>query len=212
MPRPLFIAYATPDRPIAQKLFDALAPDAFLDAACLLPGDWWDDVIPKAQASSQVTVALISAKSDQAFYLRNELATAIELSRKGGHKLVPVYLDATPPPYGLARVQSLRLAELGSIEALAGAIRAVLGGSAAPQPTPGVSEADRRMRLYDDLCRLLSSQFDEIIFRLGLPDEHIAPRAEVRARRAMDVILVVQQRGPEMMARLLAEVRRAMGA
>ena len=209
MTRPYFIAYASPDRPVARQLFDALTPHAFLDVVCVQPGDWWDDIIPQAQQAARITVALISAHTDRAFYLRNELATAIELSRRGEHRLVPVYLDSTPAPYGLARVHSLRLSDFGSIQALAGAISGLLDGVPAPGQPPEVSEADHRLRLYENLCRLLSSQLEEIIFRLALPQEHIAPKYEVQAKRAMDVILVAQQRG--VTGQLEMEIRRAMG-
>jgi len=63
--------------------------------------------------------------------------------------------------------------------------------------------------LYDAMCGLMPSQLDEIILRLGLRDEHIAPRLETRAKRAMDVLSLVQQGGPKRMAELQAEVRRA---
>lgn len=63
--------------------------------------------------------------------------------------------------------------------------------------------------LYDAMCGLMPSQLDEIILRMGLRDEHIAPRSETRAKRAMDVLSLAQQGGSNRMAELQAELRRA---
>jgi hypothetical protein len=63
--------------------------------AALLPGDIWDIEIPRAQQVSDVTVVLISSKSEAAYYEREEIAAAINLQLKGAsqHRIVPVYLD-----------------------------------------------------------------------------------------------------------------------
>lgn len=121
-----FLAYASPDQNHAQLLFEALVARArvFLDVRCLAPGDDWGSTIRKAQTSSKVTVVLVSDRVDEAYYQREEIAGAIELSRrKDRHRVVPVYLGASTGidevPYGLRLKQGLWLCEHGDMMGIA---------------------------------------------------------------------------------------------
>lgn len=104
----LFIAYASPDRPHADRLYSMLSTRyrVFLDHRCLLPGDEWGAAIAAAQRDALITVILVSTKSEGAYYQRDEVAAAIDLARRNPdtHRVVPVYLEpavADVVPYGL---------------------------------------------------------------------------------------------------------------
>jgi TIR domain/Tetratricopeptide repeat len=103
-----FLAHAGGDTDFAEALYEGLASKArvFLDSRVLLPGDDWDRELQQAQQESRVTVVLISAQTDEAYYAREEIAAAIELARHDGdrHRVVPIYLNGGTPrpiPYGL---------------------------------------------------------------------------------------------------------------
>jgi hypothetical protein len=92
-----FIAHAGPDQQHAEKLYKFLARNSrvFLDSRELKLGDDWDIELPRAQKKSLVTVVLVSAKTEAAYYLREEIAAAIALARKNAqeHRVVPVFLN-----------------------------------------------------------------------------------------------------------------------
>jgi hypothetical protein len=120
-----FIAHAGGDEGPAGELYDLLSPKSkvFLDSRCLNPGDDWDRELQSAHRSSLVTVVLISAAVDEAHYLREEIAGAVDMARKNNHRVVPVYLDeaaaSQPVPYGLRVKHGLHLQKLGSLEKVA---------------------------------------------------------------------------------------------
>lgn len=114
-----FIVHASADKEIAEKFHDLLAPKAriFLDSKNLLLGDDWDQELASAQSRSLVSIILVSSKTEQAYYQKEEIASAIDMSRRGEdqHRVVPVFLDAGAKdncqiPYGLRRKHSLLLA------------------------------------------------------------------------------------------------------
>ncbi len=93
-----FIAHAGADHEPAKILHRFLIPHArvFLDSECLLHGDDWDLQLPTQQRASMATLVLASANCNQAYYQREEIATAIHLAREDSeaHRVVPIYLDS----------------------------------------------------------------------------------------------------------------------
>ena len=65
-----FIAHAGANNDVAEELYELLAPYSrvFLDCKTLLPGDDWDQELAEAQRCSLVTIVLISADTDRAYY------------------------------------------------------------------------------------------------------------------------------------------------
>ena len=110
-----FIAHAGADTRAAEEIYDYLKPQSrvFLDSRCLKPGDDWPTKLAEAQQESLVTVVLISSKADAAYYQKEEIAAAIQLSREDAsrHRVVPVFLDSETGqpkiPYGLRVKHSL---------------------------------------------------------------------------------------------------------
>ncbi|HEX8871009.1 MAG TPA: hypothetical protein VF821_35435 [Lentzea sp.] len=54
-------------------------------------GDDWGRRLPAAQSRSAVTLVLISQRTGDAVYEVEEIATAIELARRSGDPVQPVY-------------------------------------------------------------------------------------------------------------------------
>lgn len=103
-----FISHAGADAEAAKSLHRLLSTNArvFLDAECLDYGDNWDVLLAAEQKASLVTLVLVSANCDSAYYQREEIASAIQLARKDGeaHRVVPIYLDLHAEeniPFGL---------------------------------------------------------------------------------------------------------------
>jgi len=120
-----FIAHAGGDTAMAETLYERLSTNSrpFLDARCLLPGDDWDVELARAQRASRITVVLVSAQTDAAFYHREEIATALALSRSDpeSHRVVPIVLPGWSDdrmPYGLRVKHRLSLQGSGSIDAV----------------------------------------------------------------------------------------------
>ena len=123
-----FIAHAGPDRDAAHELWKELSSTCrvFLDAESLEYGDDWDLALPEAQRNSRVTVVLVSGRTEKAYYLREEIAAAIAMTRedKDRHRVVPVYLDIPPfddhdVPYGLRPKHGLSISRDGGLKGAA---------------------------------------------------------------------------------------------
>jgi TIR domain len=115
----------------AEALFDRLQPDVrvFLDSRSLQPGDHWHRQIPAAQRASRATVILISVLADAAWYLSDEIVSAIALHRAAPteHLLVPVLLEpGLKLPYGLAAIQAIDATTAGGLDGVAAQLRAVV--------------------------------------------------------------------------------------
>src|SRR5690242_17043326 len=111
-----FIAYAAPDAAIAEQLYDLLAGEStvFLDSRTLRLGDDWDRELAAAQRRAEITLVLVSDHTEEGFYQREEIATAIDMARHGAHRVIPLWLGANRGqniPYGLRIKQGLDLRE-----------------------------------------------------------------------------------------------------
>jgi len=126
-----FIAHASADLHIAEALYTRLVDHArvFLDSKNLLPGDDWDVELSHAQRHSLITVVLVSAATEAAFYQRDEIAAAIAMARdnppsqkKHTHRVIPVYLGEVPDdglPYGLRLKHRITLAGIEGVDVVA---------------------------------------------------------------------------------------------
>ena len=129
-----FIAHAGPDLTVAEALYDLLSGSArvFLDSRSLELGDDWDRELPKAQKDSLITVVLVSSKTGAAYYEREEIRSAIALSRDhpDRYRVVPLSLDdggqSVEPPYGLGVKHGLFLSKEGSLDKTALTLLAAL--------------------------------------------------------------------------------------
>lgn len=82
-------------------------------------GDDWDIELAKAQQNSAITLVLVSAKTERAYYQREEIASAIAMARDENlnHRVIPIYLDNTEDvPYGLRLKQGLKISKSLTID------------------------------------------------------------------------------------------------
>jgi len=160
-----FIAHASSDRDtaIAEELYKLLAPQAkvFLDTECLELGENWDEALALAQKSSLITVVLVSSDTTAAYFQREEIIVALELSKDShSHRVVPVYLDSgmkpADIPYGLRRKHGMILTGDITPKRISARLlrtldyhRTVLLGRI-PDDVIIVEEADSSLRRYGD--------------------------------------------------------------
>jgi hypothetical protein len=211
----LFLAHPSADKPSARALYDLLQPDVrvFLDERSLPPGAHWDQEIPTAP---RATVVLISSHADTAWYLRDEIVTAIALHRAapGAHGLVPVLLEpGAPLPYGLSHVQAIDAAAEGGLSGVAARLRQVVaqlrGQTTAPLAEVGGAIAVRcdHVRLHERLSRLTDVIFEQIVFYARIDRSRIAPPSAPLATRRLDVAQLAAV-DPELCRRIAAELDR----
>jgi hypothetical protein len=214
-----FLAHAGRDTECAKELRNLLHPDVevFLDAYDLDPGDEWDIELPRRQRQAQATIALLSSATETAYYLREEIASAIAYQRHepDTHRLIPVYLDGIPKdpskiPYGMRVRHALDAALLGMAGVAAELKKVAADLTIAPSlslPLDTPKPADR-IAVFEALCKILPAMFEEIVFRLRAPKQYLAPTNEPLARRALDLVQWVEQGGPARMNDLCDAIRK----
>ena len=118
-----FLAYASPDKEVATALYTHLSQsyEVFLDTSSLLPGEEWGLALPEALRASMLIVVMLSKHTKAAFYQREEIALAIEVTREepNSHRIIPVYLDSPETcetPYGLAQIQAISFINTGGTD------------------------------------------------------------------------------------------------
>ncbi len=223
----LFVAHAAADKAVAEQLYDALATlgvRTFLASRSIGPGERWDRVIPAAQREARATVVLVSPRCDEAFYLGDEVATGIALSRanSAAHAIVPVYVEGAPAdafaiPYGLRVLQGLDLPKLGGVAALARRLAEQVSRwrkvTAPTDVTPAAAHATASSQwepaaLHERLCKLLDVQFEAVVLYAGLDRSVIAAGSAPLSRRALDVVGLVMIGGDAVRDRVEAAIRR----
>ena len=131
-----FLAHAGVDSDRADALYQLLSTHArvFLDSRSLKLGDDWDATLARAQRGSLITVVLVSASTDQAYYQREEIAGALSMAREdqSKHRVVPVYLDGLTAdraniPYGLRLKHGLTAAKDDGLTFVARQLLELLG-------------------------------------------------------------------------------------
>lgn len=123
----LFLAHSSADAEAAEQLYSCLIQRTwqpirvFLDSRSLKLGDDWDLALAEAQQKSRVTVVLVSAQTQSAYYEREEVAAAIAMAREAGsrHRVVPLFLGEvgrqTTIPYGLRLKHGLTIADASKL-------------------------------------------------------------------------------------------------
>jgi hypothetical protein len=107
-----FLAHAGADSPTAERLRTLLEPHATVfEDSMLRAGEEWDVVLDRHLRASMITVVLVSRRTENAVYLREEIARAITLARADGRRrVVPLILEQVDAlPYGLELRTPVRL-------------------------------------------------------------------------------------------------------
>lgn len=109
----VFLAYATPDRAIADSLADAIARcgrTVFLDHREIPPGALWGAHLQSALLGAQVVVVLLAEGLLTRPYLAHEVQEAVSGGRAHRQTIIPVWKDEPgAAPYGLGAYQALSL-------------------------------------------------------------------------------------------------------
>jgi len=215
-----FLAHAGRDTEPAKELRNLLHPDipVFLDAYDLALGDQWNVLLPNYQKQALATVAILSSSVDSAYYLREEIANAIAYQRNDEtrHRLIPVYIDGLPKnpedvPYGVRGIHALDAAQLGMAGVAAELRKFAAGLADAPPVSPpeDLPKPADRVAMFDALCKLLEPQFDEVIFRVVAPSQHLTPAGQPLSKRALNLLQWAEQGGSARMAELGRAIRSA---
>jgi len=218
-----FLAHASPYVARARELYRLLAPElnVFLDVVTLLPGDEWDREIAKALRQSAGVAILLPRSVDTAYYLRDEIATAIALHRAKPeeHRAIPVFLEGIPRdpmdiPHGLRILHAIDLRAEGGMAQVAQRLKAVAAKMrgkplpvlppVAPTPAAGIDAAG----MHERLCKLLLSQFETFVLLSGLPTQNIPTQPAPIALRAVSVVQLLQQDRPAAWTKALEVLRK----
>jgi hypothetical protein len=116
-----FISYPSKDIQVAVAVYIELTKKAkaFLDQRCLRPGDRWTERLAAAQQTSRATVLIVTGNSAQAWYQESEAARAINLTRHGRHRIIPLLFgDEVMVPFGLEQIHAIRLQKLWDIQGI----------------------------------------------------------------------------------------------
>ena len=150
-----FLAHAGADKQAAESLYDYLVEHSrvFLDSHCVLLGDDWDTKLAKAQGRSLMTIVLVSAHTERAYYQREEVAAAISFAREdpNSHRVVPIYIDTQSNdqcvPYGLRLKHGIVIDDNCSLADAARRLldlKHVLGVEGATRPSDGSTISGRK--------------------------------------------------------------------
>lgn len=109
-----FLAHAGADSPTAERLRTLLEPRATVfDDSMLRAGEEWDVVLDRHLRASLITVVLVSRRTENAVYLREEIARAINSARADRRRrVVPLVVEPVDVlPYGLELRTPVRLGD-----------------------------------------------------------------------------------------------------
>ena len=123
----VFLSYASPDRPQAHWLYDALTAlglRVFFDQESLAPGDDWHQNLTDHIRRSSVGVGLISEHTSDAHYQRAELIEILKQRRR----LMPVRLADVDLPFGLGQLHAVDLFDPTDVPSIARRIATVASG------------------------------------------------------------------------------------
>ncbi|MCC8246577.1 toll/interleukin-1 receptor domain-containing protein [Saccharothrix luteola] len=131
-----FLAHAGADSPAAERLRSLLEPHATVyEDSMLRAGEEWDLVLDRHLRASRITVVLVSRRTENAVYLREEIARAITLARADGRRrVVPLVLEQVDAlPYGLELRTPIRLGDGLDLAGAAGRLLESLRDSRLPR-------------------------------------------------------------------------------
>src|SRR5512132_3220081 len=219
-PLNFFIAYASPDRATADRLYELLVREStvFLDHRSLQLGDDWDQELSSAQQRADVTVVLVSDHTEEGFYQREEIAAAIEMARRGSHRVVPIWLTGEAQrrnvPYGLRVKYGVQVSDPGELEDVARQLLlAVRRRDSSPAPATATSPATPS-ELPPELLEAISSEAEgrrvEDVAELGRL-LHASPGEAAEQARALLQQLIDDDSRPVSQAAIRALTTRPSG-
>ncbi len=204
-----FLAHAGADKNEAESLYNLLAPHCkvFLDSFSLLLGDDWDQEIPEAQRNSLITIVLVSANTDKAYYQQEEIAGAISMARtdKDKHRVVPVFLENPPNqdaiPYGLRLKHGLYVSEKDDLLGVSKSLLDLLnkleqlqnstGNNPIKNVTDGTEDADTSIENPAPLAGTINDSIEakDLVFHTDInknPDTNVIAQPEFKPHEPLN--------------------------
>jgi formylglycine-generating enzyme required for sulfatase activity len=203
----VFLCHSSGDKPAVRELHQRLCAegiDAWLDEEKLLPGQDWQNEIPKAVRASDVVIVCLSRGSiTKAGYIQREIKFALDVADEqpeGAIFLIPAKLEECEVPDRLSRWQWVNLHEAKGYERLMRALQTraeALGISLSPvqaQPAytphpvePVSREQPERLPDRADLRQKLAEHFNKeelrtLCFDLGIEHENLPDTKDGMAR------------------------------
>lgn len=149
----VFVSYSRHDAAVVTPIVKLLRLGdgrlVFLDVDSIAPGERWREQLEKALAGAAYVVVFWCAHSNAS----SEVAHEIEAALASGRKLVPVLLDHTALPAGLADYEWIDMTDLGLASHGSGAAPAV------PQAPPQAPAARKSGGLFGMLANLVGGWF-----------------------------------------------------
>ncbi|HKY28208.1 MAG TPA: DnaJ C-terminal domain-containing protein [Pyrinomonadaceae bacterium] len=131
----VFLCHSSGDKPAVRKIYHRLLADgvsAWLDEENLLPGQRWEQEIPKAVRDSDVVIVCLSQSSiNKKGYLQKEIRYALDVADEqpeGTIFLIPLKLEECDIPEHLRRWQWVNFFEDRGYDRLMMALRRRMGG------------------------------------------------------------------------------------
>lgn len=201
----VFIAYATGDSCLARSFFESLSGElrVFFAEESIDYGEDWDVKLAQAQDGAYLTLVLVSASTEKAFYQREELHRAIALAREfpTRHRVVPIFIDGKPHgrgpvPYGLRLKHGVDLCTTTVDKVAASLVQLVRRKAPAPdsKSEPAAAESRRELQTPQAQERFVRSEIlHERLARLLRSSTHSNELKE--ARRELAGFLDKERRG-----------------
>lgn len=125
----VFLCHAKDDKPAVRRLYDSLLVnevDAWLDEEKLMPGQNWQQEIPKAVKSSDIVILCLSKSSiNKEGYIQKEIKFALDIANEkseGSIYIIPAKLEECDVPDKFSLYQWVNLFEKKGYERLLGAL------------------------------------------------------------------------------------------
>jgi serine/threonine protein kinase len=195
----VFLCHSSEDKPAVRELCHRLRKDGFepwLDEEELLPGQNWQEAIPKAvRASDVVVICLSRAGVSKEGYLQRELRDALSVAQEKPENsifIIPVRLEEVDVPQSLTQWQWANLFQQGGYERLVRALsvraaKTAIGTSVSP---PSVVLPKESRDLSDERLQPSTHEVD----REQLAREHIESECAVAQQQEMEAKRPTTQR------------------
>lgn len=193
LPPELFLTCPPASRASAMALWDQLQGQVrvFCGERSVAPGERWEEVVPAAQCAARATVLVVPPRANAAWYLGDEVLTAIALHRAGpaAHRVVVVRLEpGNPVPGPLAGSDAIDVGP-GGIAAVArelGALVTELRRKPVPARTAARPKLEaKRFQLHERLARLNGAMLEQILASARIDRTSLDPRTASVAERAL---------------------------
>jgi hypothetical protein len=196
LPPELFLAYPSAIRAVAAALSEQLKGKVrvFRGERATSLGERREELVPAAQYAARATVLLTSSRASAAWYLGDEVLTALALHRAApaAHRLVVVRLEpglTVPAPLGVPEM--IDAAQAGGLAGVASELFALITElrrrPASPRAATRPKLEARHFQLHERLARLNSAMFEQIVATARVDLAELGPRMTPVADRAISV-------------------------